>query len=230
MMNIIKALALVTVALLMSSTVFADANDDLVQLQTDWAKANYTLKDKAQVTAFETLIDQADKAVMANTNSVELLIWQGVIKASYAGVKGGLGALSLAKSAKADFEKALTMNDTALQGSSYTNLGVLYYKVPGWPIGFGDDDKAKIFLDKALAIDADGIENNYFYADYLIDQGQYAEAEVYLLKAQHAPARPNRPLADKGRQAEISLALQNIKLQLKAKNQDKNNASFIDRR
>jgi Tfp pilus assembly protein PilF len=107
---------------------------------------------------------------------------------------------------------------------------VLYYKVPGWPIGFGDDDKAKIFLDKALAIDADGIENNYFYADYLIDQGQYADAEVYLLKAQHAPARPNRPLADKGRQAQISLALQDIKLQLKAKNQDKNNANFTDRR
>jgi len=230
MMNIIKALALVTVALLMSSTVFADAKDDLVQLQTNWAKANYILKDKAQVTAFETLIEQADKSVMANTNSVELLIWQGVIKASYAGVKGGLGALTLAKSAKADFEKALTMNDTTLQGSSYTNLGVLYYKVPGWPIGFGDDDKAKIFLDKALAIDADGIENNYFYADYLIDQGQYADAEVYLLKAQHAPARPNRPLADKGRQAQISLALQDIKLQLKAKNQDKNNANFTDRR
>lgn len=229
-MNIIKILALATMALITSSNAIAGASDDVVQLQKTWAEANYTLKNKAQISAFETLIQQADKAVMANTDSVELLIWQGVIKASYAGVKGGLGALSLAKSAKADFEKALQMDDTALQGSSYTNLGVLYYKVPGWPIGFGDDDKAKLFLDKALAIDSEGIENNYFYADYLIDQRQYAEAEAYLLKAQHAAARPNRPLADKGRQSEISAALQNIKSHLNNKNQEKHNASITDRR
>lgn len=229
-MNIIKIVALATLVLITSSNVIAGASDDLVQLQKAWDEANYILKDKAQISAFETLIQQADKAVMANTDSVELLIWQGVIKASYAGIKGGLGALSLAKSAKADFEKALKMDDTALQGSSYTNLGVLYYKVPSWPIGFGDDDKAKLFLDKALAIDSEGIENNYFYADYLIDQRQYAEAEAYLLKAQHAKARPNRSLADKGRQSEISAALQNIKSHLNNKNQDKHNASITDRR
>jgi tetratricopeptide (TPR) repeat protein len=229
-MNIIKIVALATVALITSSNVIASALDDVAQLQKGWAEANYTLKDKAQITAFETLIQQADKAVMTNADSVEVLIWQGVIKASYAGVKGGLGALSLAKSAKVDFEKALKLNDTALEGSSYTNLGVLYYKVPGWPIGFGDDDKAKLFLDKALAIDSEGIENNYFYADYLIDQHQYVQAEAYLLKAQHAPARPNRYLADKGRQTEIALALQNIKLQLNNKNQENNNASITDRR
>jgi len=229
-MNIIKILALATVALIATSNVFAGAQDDVAQLQESWAVANYTLKDKAQITAFETLIQQAEKAVIANTDSVEVLIWQGVIKASYAGVKGGLGALSLAKSAKADFEKALKIDDKALQGASYTNLGVLYYKVPGWPIGFGDNNKAKLFLDEALAIDSEGIENNYFYADYLIDQHQYAQAETYLLKAQHAPARPNRPLADKGRQTEIAAALQNIKLQLNNKNKEKNNASITDRR
>jgi tetratricopeptide (TPR) repeat protein len=229
-MNIIKIVALTVAALITSSNVIAGALDDVAQLQKGWEEANYSLKDKAQISAFETLIQQADKAVIANTDSVEVLIWQGVIKASYAGVKGGLGALSLAKSAKADFEKALKMDETALQGSSYTNLGVLYYKVPGWPIGFGDDDKAKLFLDKALAIDSEGIENNYFYADYLIDQHQYAQAEAYLLKAQHAPARSNRALADKSRQMEISEALQNIKLQLNNKNQEKNNASITDRR
>tara|TARA_R110001606_G_scaffold399222_2_gene582497 strand:- start:157538 stop:158227 length:690 start_codon:yes stop_codon:yes gene_type:complete len=229
-MNLIKILALVTVLLIMSSNAFADAQDEVIQLQKRWAEANYTLKDKAQITAFEMLIQQADNAVKANADSVDVLIWQGVIKASYAGVKGGLGALSLVKSAKADFEKALKMDDTALLGSSYTNLGVLYYKVPGWPIGFGDDDKAKVFLDKALAIDSEGIENNYFYADYLIDQRQYAQAEPYLLKAQHAAARSDRPVADKGRQAEITVALQNIKLQLNVNNQDKHNASITDRR
>ena len=33
-----------------------------------------------------------------------------------------------------------------------SSLGVLYYKVPGWPIGFGDKDKARDLLQKALAV------------------------------------------------------------------------------
>jgi len=217
------------VLILISSTVtFADVSDDVSQLQSRWAEVNYLLKDKEQKLAFEQLVTQAENVVSANTNSTEALIWRGVIKASFAGAKSAIdfSAMSLAKSAKADFEKALTMDEKSLQGSSFTNLGVLYYKVPGWPIGFGDDDKAEVFLQKALAIDSVGIENNYFYADYLIEQRKFSEAEKYLLKAQNAPARLDRPVSDKGRQQEIAQALDNVRYQLKAKN----NASITDRR
>jgi len=198
------------ILILVSSTIIlAEVSADVAQLQTRWAEVNYLLKDKEQKLAFEQLVAQAENIVLANTDSTEALIWRGVIKASFAGAKSAIdfSAMSLAKSAKADFEKALTMDEKALQGSSYTNLGVLYYKVPGWPIGFGDDDKAKAFLQKALAIDSVGIENNYFYADYLIDQRKFAEAENYLLKAQNAPQRIDRPASDKGRQQEIAGAL-----------------------
>lgn len=229
-MNIIKSLVFSALAVMSSTQVFADATADVSRLQKAWAEANYTLKDEQQITAFEALLVDAESAVNLNTDSVDVLIWQGVIKASFAGVKGGLGALSLAKSAKADFEKALTMDDKALDGSSYTNLGVLYFKVPGWPIGFGDDDKARMYLDKALAIDSIGIENNYFYADFLINQRQYAEAESYLLKAQTAPPRKGRPIADKGRQAEITDALALVASKLNEKKQVTNNASITDRR
>jgi len=217
------------ILILISSTVIlADVSADVSQLQTRWAEINYLLKGKEQKLAFEQLVTQAEKVVSENTNSTEALIWRGVIKASFAGAKSAIdfSAMSLAKSAKADFEKALTMDEKSLQGSSFTNLGVLYYKVPGWPIGFGDDDKADVYLQKALAIDSVGIENNYFYADYLIDQRKFSEAEKYLLKAQNAPARLDRPVSDKGRQHEIAQALDNVRYQLKAKN----NASITDRR
>jgi len=217
------------ILILISSTVIlADVSADVSQLQTRWAEVNYLLKDKEQKSAFEQLVVHADNVVLANTNSTEALIWRGVIKASFAGAKSAIDftAMSLAKSAKRDFEKALTMDKHALQGSSYTNLGVLYYKVPGWPIGFGDEGKAKEYLQKALAIDSIGIENNYFYADYLIEQRQYSEAEKYLLKAKSAPSRLNRPVADEGRKDEIARALDNVRSHLKAKN----NASITDRR
>ena len=66
-------------------------------------------------------------------------------------------------------------------------------------------------LEKALELNPDGIDSNYFYADYLVGEKQYAEAKPYLLKAQQAPARSNRPVADKGRQAEVSALLAKIK-------------------
>ena len=137
-------------------------------------------------------------------------IWSGIIKSTYAGARGGLGALSLAKASKADLEKALQLNPGALQGSAYTSLGALYFNVPGWPIGFGDHHKAEELLNQALAIDPDGIDTNYFYGMFLIDEKRYDEARTYLQKARQAPARPGRALADSGRQQEISEALAGI--------------------
>ena len=69
-------------------------------------------------------------------------------------------------------------------------------------------------LLKALAINPDGIDSNYFYADYLIGKKRYQDARAYLLKAKKAAPRINRPLADAGRQKEISQALAVIEQKL----------------
>lgn len=194
----------------------ADAPMERVQtLQHDWAVANYELKDKPQKKAFEDLLDQAAAARKAFPDSVELMIWEGIIKSTYAGVKGGLGALGLAKESRAILEKALERDGTALSGSAYTSLGTLYAKVPGWPIGFGDTEKARKLLEKGLQINPNGIDSNYFYGSFLMDRGEWAAAERYLIKAQQAAPRPGRPEADKGRQAEISLALEQVRGKLK---------------
>jgi tetratricopeptide (TPR) repeat protein len=194
--------------LLLPAAVFAGEAETLVaELQHEWAIANYQLQGDGQVEAFEALIERADAAVASHPDSADLLIWNGIIKSSFAGAKGGLGALSLAKAARKSLESALDIDDRALDGSAYTSLGTLYYQVPGWPVGFGNDKKAVQLLRKALEINPDGIDPNYFYADYLLREKQYEEAERYLLKAQQAAPRPNRPIADAGRQQEILAAL-----------------------
>ena len=101
----------------------------------------------------------------------------------------------------------MKVDDQALDGSAYTSLGTLYASVPGWPVGFGSDKKAAKMLQKAIEINPDGIDSNYFYADYLLQEKQYKKAEEYLLKAQNAAPRPDRPVADEGRQEEIHAAL-----------------------
>ena len=99
-------------------------------------------------------------------------------------------------------------------GSAYTSLGTLYHKVPGWPIGFGDDDDARVMLNKALAINPDGIDPNYFYGEYLYDERDYKQALVYLEKAKYAQPRVTRPLADKYRHQEIELLLAKVNKKL----------------
>jgi Tfp pilus assembly protein PilF len=60
----------------------------------------------------------------------------------------------------------------------------------------------------------DGIDPNYFYGDFMLEEDNYAEAVKYLEKAAAAPPRLGRPLADKGRQAEVREKLQQARKKL----------------
>lgn len=191
-------------------TAWAAVGDDVVRLQQQWEQIRYRTPAPAREAQLERLLGEARKATAANPGSADLLIWQAIIESTYAGEKGGLGALSNAKAAKAALEQALVINPDALAGSAYTSLGSLYYQVPGWPIGFGDDKKALELLKKGLAINPDGIDANYFYGDYLFRKGDYAQATQVLNKALQAPPRPGRALADEGRRKEIEQLLDKI--------------------
>lgn len=217
-MNMKKLLAPTFLGLLLTilhtGAAWGDVDEEVIKLQHRWAEVNYQLHEKEQITAFEDLLNNADKVVSNYPNAAATWIWRGIIKSTYAGAKGGLGALSLAKSSRKDLERALSIDPKALDGSAYTSLGTLYFNVPGWPIGFGDNEKAEELLRKALAINPNGIDSNYFFGNYLISEKRYQEAKDYLLKAKNASPRPNRPLADAGRQREIAEALTKVKKKL----------------
>jgi tetratricopeptide (TPR) repeat protein len=201
----------------MASTASADAafDNELRALQQAWAKVNYeTPAGDAREQAFEALEKRAEQFVKQHPGRAEALIWKGIIESSHAGAKGGLGALSLAKEARGNLEAALKLDPNALDGSAYTSLGTLYYKVPGFPVGFGDHEKAKKLLTKALAINPNGIDPNYFYGEFLYEEGEYAQALQHLEKAAKAPPRPGREVADKGRHAEIDALTAKVRAKL----------------
>lgn len=214
MKHLIKHL-IIAMTLLNTATAFADVLADIKPLQDRWAEVNYALPEDDREKAFAELLSNADKVVSGNPAKAEALIWRGIIKSSYANAKGGLGALSVAEGSKADLEQAIALDPTALQGSAYTSLGVLYAKVPGWPIGFGDNKQAKVLLQKALEQNPQGIDPNYFYADYLAGKRDWAQALRYLEKAKAAPARPGRESADAGRQQEIAALMAKVQKKLK---------------
>jgi tetratricopeptide (TPR) repeat protein len=182
--------------------------EQLQQVQADWARINYQTQGEARKAAeFEALARRAAAFERAFPGRAEPLIWEGIVLSTYAGVKGGLGALGLAKQARDKLEAALRIDPSALEGSAYTSLGTLYAKVPGFPLGFGDDGKARKLLEAALKINPDGIDPNYFYGEFLYEEGQRVEAIAALRRALAAPPRPGRELADRGRRGVIEALL-----------------------
>ncbi|HEY7741406.1 MAG TPA: hypothetical protein VIA19_00025 [Burkholderiales bacterium] len=203
-------LALTCAALVAAAPARAGVEDEVRVLQQEWERIKYHKPAAEQEKAYQTLISTAAGVRSKYADRAEPEIWYGIIVASYAGAKGGFGALSLAKDAKAALEHALQLDPKALSGSAYTSLGSLYYQVPGWPLGFGNDGKARELLDKALVLNPDGIDPNFFLGDFLYRQRDYDGARKALERAMKAPARPDRPLADEGRRAEIKELLAKI--------------------
>lgn len=208
-----KSLAL-ALALGLTATAPAFARDAAFDARVDglahaWDHANFEVHDKAaQAAAAAKLAGQADALAHQYPARAEPLVWEAIALSTEAGAKGGLGGLALAKEAKAVLERAEHINPAALgDGSVYTSLGSLYAQVPGFPVGFGDPAKARAYLLKGLAANPTGIDANYFYADYLFRQGQYAGAVKALEKSLAAPARPGREIADHGRRAEAQALL-----------------------
>lgn len=181
-----------------------NVNSDVQGLYRQWADIRYQQKSDEREVMFELLRKEAEQLTDAHPENAELWIWRGIINSTYAGEVGGLSALSVIKEAKRNLEMALEIDASALSGSAYTSLGVLYYQVPGWPLSFGDDKEAEELLKKGLLINPQGIDPNFFYADFLISQGRKEEAKNYLDIAANATDRNDRPIADKGRRAEIA--------------------------
>ncbi len=207
----ITSLRAVLGALLLAvAPAFAGVPEDVGALQRQWEQIKYQVPAAQQQARFEALVKEAGTVAARHPNSAEVLIWQAIIESTYAGAKGGLGALAHAKAAKKTLEQALAINAGALSGSAYTSLGSLYYQVPGWPLGFGDDKKAAEMLKKGLEINPDGIDPNYFYGEFMLRKGELDSAERHLRHAQLAPPRAGRQLADEGRRREIAALLDQV--------------------
>lgn len=201
----------------MTAPAFADLDTDVLMIEHQWAAAKYRTTGADQKEAMAEVVADGRNMVDAYPDRAEPKIWLAIALSTDAGINGGLGALGEVKEARKLLESAEKIDPEALDGSIYTSLGSLYYQVPGWPIGFGSDKKAEAYLKKALAINPDGIDPNFFYGDFLLEQKDYEQAVVYLTRARQAPDRPDRPLADTGRRAEIDAKLTEARGEIQAR-------------
>jgi tetratricopeptide (TPR) repeat protein len=186
-------------------------SQEVKTINDGWAHIAYEVRgSSSQTRALDQLADQAAALVARYPNQAEPLVWQGIVVSEQANRANFLHKLGLATRARDLLAKAYSLNPRAANGGGAMSLGVLYYKVPGSPIGFGDDARARRLLREALAIDPNGLDANYFYGDFLYDQGDSAGAKSYLQKALRAPHDPARPVWDAGRRREVQTLLTRI--------------------
>ncbi|MDX8411793.1 MAG: hypothetical protein R8K46_08000 [Mariprofundaceae bacterium] len=180
---------------------------EILRLEQQWAAIKYELPQPEREEAFKQLLAQAEALAAAWADKAEPLVMQALILHNYAGERRGLAALRMVKQCRDILTRAEGIDPAAMGGLGLVSLGMLYYKVPGRPIAFGDDARAEEYLAKALALNPSSLEANYYMGDYLIDQERYAEAVPYLQKAVSAPTRPEWRVADAGRKGDAEKLL-----------------------
>jgi len=180
----------------------------ILDLQHEWARIKYQTPKEQRESQFSRLLKQARKTRADHEDAAESILWEAVILYTYAGERGEFTALGMIKRSKDLLLQTVRVNPVVQDGFVYTALGTLYYKVPGYPIAFGSDRRARKYLQKGLKLSPSGLDSNYFMGDFLMRKRKYARAAEYLRKAIAAPPRPHRPIADAGRKADARRLLE----------------------
>ena len=185
--------------------------DGVNHIRAGWEHISYEVRGSStQTRQLDQLASQAAQLVARYPNQPEPLLWQGIVVSEQANRANILHQLGLARRAYGILQRAYAINPDAANGAVAMSMAVLLYKVFGAPIGFGDDARAGQLLRRALQLDADGLDANYFYADYLHDQGDDTGAARYARRALQAPHDANRPVWDAGRRREVNALLRAV--------------------
>jgi len=201
----------VVFSLLFTSGCFANAMDNALQkIESEWAVAEHTYAVDQRKTVFQDLLKQTKALTNEFPGKAKPLILQACIVLTRAKIENSLAALASVHEAKKLLEKAMAINPKADRGSAMVTLGILYYKVPAWPIAFGDNDKARKMLQQALKVNPKGMDSNYFYAEFLLTQDNPEKATTHLVKAVNAPVYETNEFFARDIKAKAKRALKNI--------------------
>ncbi|MCF7969642.1 MAG: tetratricopeptide repeat protein [Methylococcaceae bacterium] len=179
-----KKLIFVVFLLLFTQGAISGTMDERVsEIEGNWADVREAAVTADRKNIFLQLAEDITDVVVAFPSQAEPLILKSAILLTMAEDASSFVALGLVNEAKDLLQKAIGINPEASQGSALVTLGVLYYKVPSWPVAFGDNREAEAYLLKALEVNPEGIDSNYYYAEFLLEQGKKEQAVSFLNRA-----------------------------------------------
>lgn len=183
---------------------------ELFSLKNRWEHTVTDMPANQRESTLRSLATEAEQLANQNPNEADVLIWQGIVLASYARERGGLGALGTAGDARDVLERAIEIDPQGGNGSAYVTLGALYDRAPGRPLGFGNSNTAERMFQRALDIRPDGIDVNYYYAAFLKEEGNTQAAREHAQRAVNGTARENRQLSDEALRRDAETLLQSL--------------------
>lgn len=195
--------------LALSPLAFAQ-QQQAAELREQWERITTQAPEGERRQALGALAERAEALVGQHPEAAELLTWQGIILASEARERSGLGALSRARSARDALERAIELDPQGLNGSAYVTLGALYDRAPGRPVGFGNEETAEAMFQRALAIRPQGIDVNLYYAEFLAEAGRQDEAREHARRASDGEARDERQASDEALRAQARALLRRL--------------------
>ena len=184
---------------------------EVQNLEDEWAVIFYQRPLKDQPAKLAALAPRLQALAKRDPQAAEPLIMEALVLCSLAAADAGFASLGRVERARALLLKSITLDPLAMEGTAYITLGNLYYRLPGWPISFGDDERAREALETALKHFPEALDANFFYGDFLLEQGEFAKARIYLEKAEKAPIRPRARLSDLQLKQELRQALRDAR-------------------
>jgi tetratricopeptide (TPR) repeat protein len=169
---------------------------ELFSLKNRWEHTVTEMPVNERESTLKSLTSEVEQLAEEHGDEADVLVWQGIILASYARERGGLGALGTAGDARDALERAIELDPQGNNGSAYVTLGALYDRAPGRPLGFGNSDTAERMFQRALEIRPDGIDVNYYYAAFLKEEGNEQAAREHAQRAVNGTARDSRQVSD----------------------------------
>jgi tetratricopeptide (TPR) repeat protein len=123
------------------------------------------------------------KSIDNNQYNDSLNLLDAELLMDIAEAKSNLDSLTDLDNARKKLQNCILSKNKSISSSSAALLGHLYYKVPSFPISFGDINTAKDYFSQALRIDSSNMEANYYFAAFLQDEGMQIEADDYFKRA-----------------------------------------------
>lgn len=147
---------------------------------------------KLRIAKYQTAIDTASDLIEMSPKSIPGNFWKAAAIGKQGLDIGITKSLSNAKPMKKHLEVVLAQDEKLEQGGPHRAMGRLYFKLPGWPISFGDNKKSEEHLRKAVKIDPKHLGNRAYLAETLEALGKDKEAREHMEYVLSAKVNPKR--------------------------------------
>src|SRR5690606_30887303 len=103
-----------------------------------------------------------------------------------------LRSLSVVSEMRRELETVLELAPD--HAGAHFALGMLYYRLPGWPLSFGDNNRALEYMTAAVELAPDNTTYRLGLAELLLDMRRRDEAIALLEAILEMPLTPGEPV------------------------------------